>query len=204
MRHQRARVVEAVAHVTSVAGYAPMTVADIIETAGISRRTFYDLYDSKEDAFLKALDAVSRDVFALVLEAFESGEGLAGRLSAAIGALLDYFAQNPADADMCLVAVMGAGPDAVDRRNEALEKFAGLIRHAVDHELPKRNRPPELVAEAIVGGVYEILYARVLQGHANQLPQLLPDLMYSVLQPYLGREQAIAEQKRLRRKQPRQ
>jgi AcrR family transcriptional regulator len=203
MRHQRGRVVEAVAHVTSVAGYGPMTVAAIVETAGISRRTFYDLYDSKEDAFLKSLDAVGEDLFAVVSEAYESGEGFAGRLSAAIGAMLDFFAKNPAYADLCLVAVMSAGPEAADRRNEALGRFAELVRRAVDRELPKRGRPPELVAEAIVGGIYEILYARVLQGRVDHLPLLLPDLMYSTLQPYLGREAALEEQRRLKRKLPR-
>jgi AcrR family transcriptional regulator len=195
MRNQRGRVVESVAHVTSVAGYTHMSVADIIETAGISRRTFYDLYDSKEDAFLKALDAISKDLFEVVAEAFQSGEGFAGRLTAAITALLDFFATNPAYADLCLVAVLSAGPEAADRRNEALEKFVGLIKSAVDQELPKRGRPPELVAE--------VLYTRVQQGRADVLPLLLPDLMYSTLQPYLGREKALEEQKRLKRKLPR-
>jgi hypothetical protein len=50
--------------------------------------------------------------------------------------------------------------------------------------------PPPLVAETIVGGIYEIVYSRVLQGKTAELPALLPDLAYSVIVPYLGQKAA--------------
>lgn len=51
-------------------------------------------------------------------------------------------------------------------------------------------RPPKLTAETIVGGIYEIVYSRVLHGRTAELPQLLPDLAYSMMQPYVGHAKA--------------
>jgi AcrR family transcriptional regulator len=200
VRNQRARVAEAVADVCSVAGYVPMTVEDIIVTAGISRRSFYDLYSSKADAFLQAVDDIVARLFAQVEAACAEARGFEARVEAALAAVLAFFAAQPAYAETCVVQIMAADPDAVDRRNAALRRFTALILDAVADELPKRGRPPEIVAEGLVGGLYEILYARVVQGRTNQLPDLLPDLTYSMLLPYQGPAEALAAQRRLRRR----
>lgn len=200
VRNQRGRVTEAVADVCSVAGYGPMTVEDIIVTAGISRRSFYDIYTSKADAFLQAVDAIVGRLLAAVDDATAGVEGFEARVEAALRAVLGFFGSQPAYAETCLVQVMAAGPEAVERRNAALARFTALLLDAVAQELPKRGRPADIVAEGLVGGIYEILYARVVQGRTNQLPDLLPDLTYSALLPYLGPAQALAAQRRLRRR----
>jgi AcrR family transcriptional regulator len=200
VRNQRERVAEAVADVCSVAGYGPMTVEDIIVTAGISRRSFYDLYSSKADAFLQAFDRIVGRLHADVEQACAQAERFEDKVEAGLAAILGFFGVQPTYAETCLVQVMAAGPDAVDRRNAALRRFTAYILEAVARELPKAGRPPEIIAEGLVGGIYEILYARVGQGRTNLLPSLLPDLTYSVLLPYLGPAEALAAQRRLRRR----
>jgi hypothetical protein len=61
----------------------------------------------------------------------------------------------------------------------------------------KQPVAPALTAETLVGGLYEVVYTRVLQGEARELPRLLPDLVYSALMPYLGPEAAARERSRL-------
>ena len=200
VRNQRGRVVEAVADVCSVTGYGPMTVEDIIVTAGISRRSFYDLYSSKADAFLQAIDDILGRLFADVDAATAGIDGFEAQVVAALSTVLAYFATQPTYADTCLVELMAAGPEAVDRRNAALRRFTALVLQAVARELPKRGRPPEIIAEGLVGGMYEILYARVVEGRTHLLPDLLPDLTYSTLLPYLGPGEALAAQRRVRRR----
>ena len=56
--NQRERILDAVADVASLAGYASMSVEGIIATAGVSRRTFYDHFADKQEAFLAAYDAI--------------------------------------------------------------------------------------------------------------------------------------------------
>jgi AcrR family transcriptional regulator len=195
--NQRARVVEAVADVSSAAGYGPMTVEDIVVTAGISRRAFYELFASKEDAFLAALDDVARRLHAEVAAAFATADGFADRIEAGLAALLGFLARHPSSADMCLVQLMAAGPEAVERRSVGLRDATMLVLGAVAHDLPQRGRPPEIVAEGLVGGMYEIVSARVVTGRVDRLPELLPDLMHFALLPYLGPAAATERRRRL-------
>ena len=54
--NQRERILSAVGDVASVAGYSDMTVEGVIVTAGVSRRTFYEHFKSKDEAFLAAFE----------------------------------------------------------------------------------------------------------------------------------------------------
>jgi AcrR family transcriptional regulator len=197
--NQRERILAAVADVTSAAGYAAMSVEDICVTAGVSRRTFYDNYSSKEEAFLAAFDAIAGQLQGKVLEAFLAAERPIDRVRECLRAFLEFVASEPTFADMCIVEVMAAGAEAVRRRNDAMRTLAELLQRGVDEAVPKRARPPEIISETIVGGIYEVVYARVLHGQAHELPDLLPDLVYSVLLPYLGSDAAITEYRRLQR-----
>ena len=116
-----------------------------------------------------------------------------------MGAFLDLLAAEPAYATMCIVEVLVAGPVAIERRNAVMRQFAALIEHAAAEELRPSERPPDLTPETVVGGVHEVVYARILRGETAELPALLPDLVFSVLLPYLGHEAATAELRRLRR-----
>lgn len=194
--NQRERILSAVADVASVAGYSDMTVEGVIVTAGVSRRTFYEHFKDKDDAFLAAFDAVLAQLFAAVTEAAEREERGAARLGAGLSAFLGFLAREPAFARMCIVEALAAGPEAVSRRNAAMATFARIIDENA-RALNAPLQPSELTAETIVGGLYEVIFARVVRGEIRELPELLPDLMYSVLLPYVGPELALAEYRRL-------
>jgi AcrR family transcriptional regulator len=200
--NQRDRILSAVAEVVSLAGYAEMSVEDIVVTAGVSRRTFYDHFKSKEDAFLAAYDAVVAQLVARVQEAFAANDEFTDRVRECLAAFLGFVASEPAFADMCIVEVMAAGPQAVERRNAAMRAFVDLIEHGAA-EAGGGRRPPALTAETIVGGIYEVVYARILQGEGADLPKLLPDLAYSLLLPFTGDKAAAAERTRIMRSRPR-
>jgi AcrR family transcriptional regulator len=194
--NQRERILEAVADVASAAGYAEMTVEDIIVAAGISRRTFYEHFANKHEAFLAAYDAAVGRLVADVLRAIDGAEGLEARVEAGFGALLDFIAAEPSLARMCIVEVLAAGPDAIKRRNDAMRTFSDLVE-ATARELLDGDVAPGLTAETVVGGVYEVIYARVLRGEMRTLPELLPDLVFSAVLPYVGPEAAEATRERV-------
>jgi AcrR family transcriptional regulator len=191
VENQRERILSAVADVTSVAGYRDMSVEDVIVTAGVSRRTFYEHFKNKDDAFLAQLSTA-------LLEAVEPEEPGAPRLRAGLAAFLDFIAREPAFARMCIVEALAAGSDAVTRRNAAMAAFARILDENA-RALGTPPHPPELTAETIVGGIYEVIYTRIVRGEIRELPRLLPDLMYSVVLPYAGPEAALSEYKRLQR-----
>ena len=93
---------------------------------------------------------------------------------------------------MCIVEALAAGPEAVKRRNDAMAAFATLIDENA-RELGTALEPPALTGETIVGGIYEVVYARIVAGEIRSLPTLLPDLLYTALLPYVGLDAAAAE-----------
>jgi AcrR family transcriptional regulator len=194
--NQRERILSAVGDVASVAGYSDMTVEGVIVTAGVSRRTFYEHFKNKDEAFLAAFDAALEQLFAAVREAYRREPHAEARLSAALAAFLDFLAREPGFARMCIAEALAAGPEAVERRNAAMATFARIIDENA-RKLDSPLEPPELTAETIVGGIYEVIFARVVRGEIRELPALLPDLMYSVLLPYAGPDAALAEYHRL-------
>jgi AcrR family transcriptional regulator len=191
-QNQRDRILAAVTDVTSAASYAEMSVEDIVVTAGISRRTFYDHFTNKHEAFLAAYDAAADNLVDVVRSAYARHTTFPRRAGAGLAALLHLLAENPALARMCVVEVLAAGQPAIERRNRAMAAFARMLdRNA--RAYGARFNPPPLTAATILGGIYEVVYLRIVQGEIRRLPGLHPDLLYSMLVPYLGPEAAEHE-----------
>lgn len=187
--NQRQRILDAVADVVSLAGYQSMSVEDVVGAAGVSRRTFYDNFKSKEDAFLTAYDEIGTELVTAVKAAYDASETFPEGVIACLRAFLEFVASVPHYADMCIVEVLAAGPPALARRNAVMNAMAFLLQQGAE-TMENRIHPPKLTAETIVGGIYEIVYSRVLQGKTAELPELLPDLAYSMMLPYVGHVEA--------------
>jgi AcrR family transcriptional regulator len=203
VRNQRERLLAAVGEVSGVSTYAAMTVEDIIAAAGVSRRTFYDHFRSKDDAFLASYDAYAARLRERVDARLESAEGFAARVAALLEAMLEYFATEPGAAHVCVVEALAAGPAAIQRRAKTLAWLVDLVEDAAG-SLPKRGRPSRFVAETLLGGVYESIHARAIAGKLDELPEIGPDLIALVTLPYVGADRSAAARRsakaRLRRR----
>jgi AcrR family transcriptional regulator len=195
-RNQRERIMLAVAEAAAAGGYVAMTVEDVIGRAGVSRRTFYEHFPAgKHEAFLRAYDDAIARAMAAVRLASDAAITLRDRVADSLAAFLAFVAAEPALAEMCIVEVLAAGPEAIARRDQALARFVALIEELAG-ALPEEDRPPPLTARLIAGGVYEVLSSRILRGEAAAAPALLPELLYSALLPYFGYEIALEEYRR--------
>lgn len=194
---QRSRIHQAMIEVVAARGYPETRVVDVIGVAGVSRKTFYELFESKEDCFLAAYDVLLGNLLEEATAAFEVGSGSpwAERIAAALAALLAHLAAHPDEARFAIVEVLAAGPKALARRDAALRQFTGFLE-------PGRSKTsvelPGITSIAIAGGVNELLYSEILHGAVSRLPSRLPDLMFWVTLPYLGAEGAAAERERAR------
>lgn len=178
--NQRKRILSAVAQATAELGYADLSVEAIIARAGVSRRTFYEHFKNKEDAFLAAYDGAVHEITRRVLRAYLQQTTALERLRAGIGAYLQFLASEPEIARMGVVEVLAAGPRALARRNDALRLFAEIIEDNI-HQLVPSCRRPALTAETIVGGIYEVVFSRILAGRTGELPSMADDLLAAVL-----------------------
>jgi AcrR family transcriptional regulator len=186
---QRERLLDGTARAVGEIGYPALTVQAIIDRAAVSRKTFYEHFSDKEDCFLAAYDAIVEQIIGAVTSAYEGEESWHDRVYAGIRAFLEFLASEPYFARMCIVDVLAAGPLALERRDAAMQAFT-LFFEAGRSESPPHLSPPEIAAEAVVGGIYEIIYARVLRSRTDELPDLLPEIMYFALVPYIGRRSA--------------
>lgn len=199
---QRNRIHRAMIEVVSERGYPETRVVDVIGVAGVSRKTFYELFDSKEDCFLAAYDVLVGNLLSDTANGFESQPGApwAVRITAGMQALLEHLAEHPDEARFAIVEVLAAGPKALARRDAALRQFTGFLesgRSETTVELPG------ITSLSVAGGINELLYSEILHGAVARLPSRLPDLMFWIVLPFLGPDRAAAERERVRQAQTR-
>jgi len=194
---QRNRILQAMIEVVAERGYPETRVVDVISVAGVSRKTFYELFSSKEDCFLAAYDLLLANLLGDTARGYESKKGApwAERVAAGLAALLDDLAEHPDEARFAIVEVLAAGPRALARRDAALRQFTGFLdagRSETSVELPG------ITSLSLAGGINELLYTEILHGAASRLPSRLPDLMFWIVLPFLGPERAADERERIR------
>lgn len=190
-QHQRARIINALALEVSEKGYRAVTVADIVKRAGIARNTFYENFGSKEDCFLAAQQFAMSAALGRVVEAAGAIDSWPYRVEAGLDAFLRFVAEEPALARTCMVDALAAAPTSVRYYEESLQAFVSLFRLGRDVS-PHGRELPETLEEALIGGVFWILYQRLQSEDSEGIDGLLPELVEFALTPYLGAEDARA------------
>jgi AcrR family transcriptional regulator len=189
VRNQRDRILKAVAESVYESGFAQMSVEDVVRRAGISRKTFYEQFPNKDEAFLAAFDEAAAQLIEGVRCAYAGERTFPARLIAGYRAFLELLALSPEFANMCIVEVLAAGPVAVAKRTAVMQDFARMI-HEIAHETRRAKPVPLLTAETTVGGVYETIFRKIAADKSRDLPQLLPDVVEFTLLPYVGERRA--------------
>ena len=187
--HRRARIFNGLALEASEKGYRAVTVAAIVKRAGIARNTFYENFRSKEECFLAAQQYAMATALEQVVTAAGEIDDWPRRVEAGLAAFLAYVAREPALARTCMVEALAAGPAAMQSYEEALQSFVSLFRLGRDVS-PYGGDLPETLEEALIGGVFWILYQRLLLAETERIEELLPQLVEFTLTPYLGAEAA--------------
>jgi AcrR family transcriptional regulator len=177
--------------------YPETRVVDVIKRAGVSRKTFYELFADKEDCFLAAYDHAVERLYVGTESAFESADGKrwAERIRIAIGEFLNILANRPALARFCIVEVLAAGPKALARRDAAIRQFTGFIDAG---RAESSSELPGITGLSLAGGINELLYSEITHGATASLPGRLPEIIYWVTEPFLGTAAAEAERQRTR------
>jgi AcrR family transcriptional regulator len=188
-QHQRVRIISALARETSEQGYQQVTVADIVRRAGTARNTFYENFRSKEDCFLATQEFAMAAALERVVQTAGALQSWPQRVRAGLSAFLSYVAEEPALARTCMVEALSAGPAAVERYEKSQQAFVSLFKLGRDVS-PHGADLPETLEEAIIGGVFWIVYQRLAVGELSTVPELLPELVEFALTPYLGAEAA--------------
>jgi AcrR family transcriptional regulator/DNA-binding MarR family transcriptional regulator len=182
---QRSRMLSSAVAVVSEYGYGQMTVARVADGARVSRRTFYDLFDDREDCFLAAFDDAVLSVSGLVFAAYGGERGWRAQVRAGLGALLWFLDEEPGLGSLLVVDALKAGPRVQERRAEILERLAGLLQREGRRAGTGRELSP-LTGEGVVGAVLGVIYTRLQAKDSGRMVELLNPLMAMIVLPYLG------------------
>jgi AcrR family transcriptional regulator len=194
---QRARLLGAMVEMVVEHGLADATVARVVGQAGVSRRTFYELFEDREECFLAALDDAIARVSDEVVPAYESGDGWAERLRLALVALLSFLDVERGLGQLLVVESLGAGARALERRRRVLAQTIGAV-DAGREGMKGGSELPSLTAEGIVGGALSVIHARMVadgrrvSAHLHdgagspRMGELVNPLMSMIVLPYLG------------------
>jgi len=187
-KHQR--ILQGMLEAVGTQGYERATAQDAIAAAGIYRQAFYDSYRDKEDCYLQALEAGSAWVELAMREAAAGETTWRGQLRGALTGLLGFLDRQPAVGRALLVEVHAAGPLAVQKRTEAMERASAAMDLAREES---DNGAPAISAEAVAAGILAVLHSRLAANQTSGFTRLLPELMYLAVLPYFGADVASAE-----------
>jgi len=199
---QRRRLLLAMREVSGEVGLAGATVGQVCKRSRMSRRTFYELFDSRDDCFLAAFEQALGQIAERVLPGWESPVGNAkqgrrwnDRVRSALQALLILFDEQPQLARLCVVETLTGGPVVLARRREILQELAAVVDEGRS-EARAGSGPPPLTAEGTVGGVLAVIHSRLQDPDSAPLTQLVPSLCSMIVFPYLGPAAAQRELER--------
>jgi AcrR family transcriptional regulator len=164
-------------------GYAGASVGLVVAQAGVSRRTFYGCFDSREACVLALLDLGLERMGDLVGRAFAREDTWQDGVRSALASVLGFLDSEPLLARMWLVESLAAGPRVLERR----ERNLAALREQVLSSWPAGDRwaLPPLAAEGAMASVLGIIHSHIVTGWPTPLIELLGPLMGLVAAQYL-------------------
>jgi AcrR family transcriptional regulator len=188
---ERDRIIEALIEVAAEHGYLDTTVELVLDRAGLDRAVFDRHFRGKYDCFLSAWQEINEDCMGVIFAAYNSREDWPDRLRAVACEVVESMCRHR-DRAAFAVEVLASGDAARARRDMTMRAIASLI-DAGRNEMEDPDSISHTTAEALAGAAYGQIYSKVINDSADELPSLIPQLMFAAVMPYLGIEAAMEE-----------
>ena len=178
---QRSRILIAITEAIAERGYAGTTVTDVIARARVSRATFYDSFDNKDDCFVAAYEAATDVLSAEVARATAADRGgLRETLGSAMRTYCALLAANPGPA-RALIVESAACPAIRTARSRGLASWAQLLETLALERRP--DEPvPAMAGTAAIGAVVHLLGTAIEEDRdLAGMSDILADSAYRLL-----------------------
>ncbi len=192
---QRTRILVAMAEVACERGAGDASVGRVVDRAGISRRTFYELFEDREDCLLATLAAAIAHASVYVTAGYDLTAEWPERIRSGLEALLSFLDCEPALGRLAVVQSLGAGTRALELRRSAIDRMVAAVDRGRE-TMNGSSSVTALTAEGVVGGVVSVIHGRLVSDEHGRLAELLNPLMSMIVLPYLGPAAARKELKR--------
>lgn len=186
-QNQRDRLAAGIIAAVSEHGYHEATISHIASAAGVSRRTFYTYFASKEECFVATYDQICDHLRETAAEPASNQREWPLKVKVSLGAALEAFAANPQLARFTLAIPPRAGGAVSDRYREALNE---ALEELTQGASTSNEQPSSAIQQSLIGGVVALIVAKVEAGEGERLQDLHPDLAELFLAPFIGRSDA--------------
>lgn len=187
---QRERILISMSRACAQKGYRATTIADIVEPAGVSRATFYELFKDKEDCLRASMELSLADAMGRVAAIYSPQKAWAQMVVENTEAFLDLLASRPAFARLALVEAPAAGGHSHEMHAAGKRVLQKLLDSARNDPIEEETIPAS-AASAALAGAESLVVGQILAGNTRRLRELLPDIVYILIVPYLGRDEAL-------------
>jgi AcrR family transcriptional regulator len=182
---QRRRLLTALFEVSAERGSGNVAVAHVVERAGVSRRTFYELFADLEECFLAGFEDAMARAGRHVLSAYDPRRRWVDRVRSSLIAVLEFLDVERGAGELLVVGSLGAGRKVAERRQAVIARMVAVIDEGRAEAKNGAGLPP-LTAEGIVGGALSVLHSRLQADAGCPLRDLAGSLMGMIVLPYLG------------------
>jgi AcrR family transcriptional regulator len=158
---QRRRLLTATLELVYERGVQAVTIALVSDRAGVSRKTFYDIFSDRETCLLAAFEEAVNRAILTVQSATVGVTAWRERVRAGLVGVLSFLDGEPVIGRLLIVEALGAGEKTLNARSDIL----GRVIAAVDEgrmEAKRGTDVPPLTAEGVVGAVFSVIHARML------------------------------------------
>jgi AcrR family transcriptional regulator len=190
---QRERLVAAVAQTVAELGWSAVGVHHICQRAGVSRRSFYEIYSDRDACVLAGVRRAFDEVVGEVDRAAAAGADHEERVVAIITALVAALDVDRARAAMCVIAPLSGDPGALRLRRTAMSRVVALLREGAPSDAAD-----ELLVAGALGGVWELLHRRLTDDLNGPLADVAGPAAYLVLVPFVGHRRATERMAQMR------
>jgi AcrR family transcriptional regulator len=185
----RRRLLEGMALAVSEKSYGEVTIADVVQKARVSKRTFYEHFADKEACFLATYAAISAELLGVIADAALAAPAGELQIEAACQAYFAALEERRPLVRAFLSEIHAAGPAALSLRRTIHRRFAELLSGLVARA--RRSRPEiralsTSMALAVVGGINELLLLHLADDGGEPLSDVRStaiELVTSVLEP---------------------
>lgn len=171
----RHRLLEGMAQAVATKGYAETTIADIVREASVSRRTFYEYFNTKADCLIALYTAASHNAIDVLRNAIDPARPWQTQVETAIHAYLGCLAQNPVLMRTLFIEILGLGAEGLAARRRVNNEIASFMLKVINAEQDGKPRDTALSADmamTVVGGINELVLQAIEQDSVTDVAKL--------------------------------
>ncbi len=149
-------------------GYEATTIADVAAEARVSKRTFCEQFESKQDCVMALYRRGAAECLSSVREAASAAPAEGDRLEAGFRAMFEHFARHAARSKVVIMGIIGLGEVGLKLREEGHRQ---LLRLLSEHAGVSTDEVPPSEAQGLLG----VFCDWTLSAFASDSAQTLPE-----------------------------